>query len=181
LKQAKIIHIFGASGSGSTTLAKAISSKHGYHFIDTDDAIWEKTDLPFSTKKSEQDSQKYIRNEMAKHAKCVISGAFVGWGDIFKDKIDLFVYLHLPLPVRLERIQKRELNRFGKRIMPGGDLYFQHTDFLNWVSQYETASVHVRGQKQHESWLEKVAVPVIKIEQEKSIDDLMKIMEPYTK
>ena len=32
-----VIHIFGASGSGTTTLGKKISEELGYSFMDTDD------------------------------------------------------------------------------------------------------------------------------------------------
>lgn len=179
LEQTKVIHIFGASGSGTTTLAKAISKQFGFHFIDTDDAIWEKTDPPFSKRKSRAKSREYVEKQLDRHEHSVISGAFVGWGDCFKERVDLFVYLHLPLPVRLERIQKREYNRFGSRILPGGDLYQQHTDFLDWVSQYEQAGKDVRGQKQHEAWLEDVSVPVIRITDVLTIEELLKIVSPY--
>lgn len=33
----KIIHLFGASGSGTSTLGKYIREKLGYFFMDTDD------------------------------------------------------------------------------------------------------------------------------------------------
>jgi len=179
LKQISIIHIFGSSGSGSTTLAKAISQEYGYHFIDTDDAIWEDTDPPFTVKNTEKEEQEYVRKELDKHEKCVISGAFVGWGDIFKDRIDLFIYMHLPLAIRLQRIQIREVNRFGSRVLPGGDLYLQHLDFLNWVSNYEKASADVRGQKQHEAWLKGIDRPLIRINEPMSIEKLLSIVEPY--
>ena len=41
------IHILGASGSGTSTLAKAISLRHGHRFLDTDDFYWKPTDPPF--------------------------------------------------------------------------------------------------------------------------------------
>lgn len=35
-----LIHIFGASGSGTTTLAEKISRELGYFHLDTDDYFW---------------------------------------------------------------------------------------------------------------------------------------------
>jgi len=35
-----VIHIFGASGSGTTTLAKKISEELGHRMMDTDDYYW---------------------------------------------------------------------------------------------------------------------------------------------
>ena len=35
--QKQVIHIFGASGAGTSTLGMYISKKMGYYFMDTDD------------------------------------------------------------------------------------------------------------------------------------------------
>ena len=42
------IHIFGASGSGTTTIGKAISEKLGYQHFDTDNFYWLPTYEPFT-------------------------------------------------------------------------------------------------------------------------------------
>ncbi len=174
-----IIHIFGASGSGSTTLARALEKKYNYHLIDTDDAIWEQTDPPFTIRKSDDAARHYLGEELNKSTKAVISGAFVGWGDVFKDKVDLFIYMHLPLDVRLSRIQKREENRFKERVLPGGDLYLQHLDFLNWVSLYEELDQSKRSMAQHQQWLKNINKPLITINKELTIDELLEIIQPY--
>jgi len=176
---ATLIHIFGSSGSGSTTLARAISQRYSYHFIDTDDAIWEETDPPFNIRKSDQLAFEYLNNEVTLFPKSVISGAFVGWGDSLKNHVDLFVYMHLPLNIRLERIKIRERNRFHERVEPGGDLYLQHLDFLNWVSLYEELDESRRSQKQHIQWLKNVKQPIIEVYEEKTIDELIEIIRPY--
>jgi len=179
LREKQIIHVFGASGSGATTLARALSQSYGFHLIDTDDAIWENVDPPFSVRKPFSVSRDHLARELANHPRSVISGAFVGWGDEFKKQVDLFVYLHLPLAVRLKRIQRREENRFGARVLPGGDLHRQHLDFLEWVSQYETNSKDIRGQKQHEQWLKDVNVPIVRITDVLSVPELLKRLNPF--
>ena len=40
-----VIHIFGASGSGTTTLGKKICEELGYTQMDTDDYFWMPTSL----------------------------------------------------------------------------------------------------------------------------------------
>lgn len=45
MKQA--IHIYGASGSGTSTLGKKISEELGYRFLDSDDYFWLPTDPRF--------------------------------------------------------------------------------------------------------------------------------------
>lgn len=39
-----VIHIFGASGSGTLTIGQYICKKCGYYFMDTDNYFWELTD-----------------------------------------------------------------------------------------------------------------------------------------
>ena len=41
------IHILGASGSGTTTLASAIADEHGHRHLDTDDFFWIPTNPPY--------------------------------------------------------------------------------------------------------------------------------------
>lgn len=175
----KTIHIFGASGSGTTTLAKAIAKKFGYHFIDTDEAIWENTEPPFSKTRPYPNRKKIVAEQLTTSEYNVISGAFVGWGDEFKEIVDLFIFMHLPVETRLKRIQTREENRFKERVLPGGDLYLQHLDFLDWVSQYEFLDESVRSLKQHLAWLKDVKKPLLIFEEILTIDSLLEKVRPY--
>ena len=45
------IHIFGASGSGTTSVASEIAGKYGHHRLDTDDFFWVPTDPPYREKR----------------------------------------------------------------------------------------------------------------------------------
>lgn len=175
----KLIHIFGSSGSGTTTLARAICERFGFKMIDIDDVFWEPTDPPFTVKRKEEERIEIIEKILSQHEKVVMSGAFVGWGDVFISRLDLAVYLHMPLDVRIDRVMHREAKRFGNRVMPGGDLYQQHLDFLEWIKEYDHGDIHMRSKKQHHAWMKKLACPVIKIETVKSINELIEIIEPY--
>ena len=50
-----VIHIYGASGSGTTTLAKYIHNNMGYFFMDTDDYFWLPTNPPYTEKRKIQE------------------------------------------------------------------------------------------------------------------------------
>jgi adenylate kinase family enzyme len=43
------LHIFGASGSGTTSLATVPSLRHGHVHLDADDFYWLPTEPPFQT------------------------------------------------------------------------------------------------------------------------------------
>ncbi|MEX1377920.1 MAG: hypothetical protein AB1Z23_10695 [Eubacteriales bacterium] len=48
------IHIFGAAGSGVTTLGKALSEYINIPVFDYDDYYWENTDPPFSVERPKE-------------------------------------------------------------------------------------------------------------------------------
>lgn len=167
----------GASGSGTTTLARAIALEFGYHHIDIDDIFWERTNPPFTTPRPVEIRIALLNEILVSYPKNVISGAFTNWGDQFKPHIDLFIYMHLPVEIRLERIQKREFHRFGSRIRPGGDMYQQHLDFLDWVKTYETGDQTVRSMRQHLAWLHDVSAPIIRITEPMSVEELLSLVK----
>ena len=51
------LHILGASGSGTTTLAAALCARHGWAHFDTDDFLWIKTDPPYTDMRPREERQ----------------------------------------------------------------------------------------------------------------------------
>ncbi|QLY39702.1 AAA family ATPase [Hujiaoplasma nucleasis] len=176
-----IINIFGSSGSGTTTLAKSLSEIYDFYHIDIDDIMWEKTDPPFTIRRDNQVIKKDMHEILKNHQNTIISGAIVNIYDELKENIDLYIYMNLDIETRIKRINRRELNRFGKRVLPGGDLYDKHQEFLQWVSDYEHNPEYLRSRRQHLSWLDGVSKPVLRITDELSIEELLKIVGSYIK
>jgi adenylate kinase family enzyme len=172
----EVINIFGASGSGATTLARAIASRFDFRHVDVDDAMWEKTDPPFTVRRPDAVCRDIIASELSRSPRSVISGAFVGWGDVFIPRLGLVVYMNLPEEIRVARINERERARFGARVEPGGDLYLQHLDFLAWSRSYDSEDVSRRSRAQHERWLAGLSCPVIRIENPLPIGELVDIV-----
>ncbi|XMB72404.1 AAA family ATPase [Mycoplasmatota bacterium WC30] len=174
-----IINIFGSSGSGSTTLAKNIALNYDYKFIDVDDYLWQKTDPPFTKRNTDKIAVSLIKEALNDNQPAVISGSLVGICDGLKKDISLFVYINLDKEIRISRIKNREKERFGSRILPGGDLHEQHLSFLQWVSDYEENPETLRSRRQHLLWLDDVKTPVLKITDELSLDELLKLVKPF--
>ena len=162
----KGIHITGASGSGTTTLGKALNQELGYYHFDADDYFWYPTDPPYRTKRPIIERQDLLRRDLQSQDKWVISGSFCGWGDIFIPKLDLVIYLWVPTEVRIKRLKKREKENYGDAIEPGGNMYWNHKDFLKWASNYENGGLKMRSKATHKKWLKKINCPVLKIEGE---------------
>lgn len=170
----KVVHILGASGSGTTALGNAISEKYGFKHLDADDYFWLPTDPKYTTKREPSERQRLLSEAMAKAERCVISGSLCGWGDIFIPKFELVILVETPKEVRIERLKQREYNHFGDRILPGGDMYKNHIEFLEWAAKYDTAGIEQRSRALHTEWLKKINCPVITVDGTKPINEILK-------
>lgn len=159
-----VIHITGASGSGTTTLGKAICNKFGYTHLDTDDYFWYPTEPAYSKKRPVVERQRLLYEDITTLDKCVISGSFCGWGDMFISMLDLVIYLWVPTDIRIKRLKERETKQFGEAIAPGGKMHEIHQNFIEYAREYEEGGWKMRSKLTHNIWLQKLDCPVLKIE-----------------
>jgi len=170
---ANIIHIVGASGSGTSTLGRALELECGYKWLDTDDYFWLPTDPPFVQSRPGEERAKLLGANIQKHPRCVISGSLCGWGDVFIPRFDLVVFVDTPVDIRIERLDRRERERFGERIREGGDMHKNHVDFIAWAKTYDTNSPPERCRALHEEWFKLLPCPVLRLDGAKPVDGLL--------
>lgn len=147
-----IIHIYGASGSGTTTLAKYICDNLGYALMDTDDYYWLPTNPPFTSKRSIPERLELMKRDIARYDNVVLSGSFVGWGDELIPLFTLAIRMVTDTNIRLERLKERERKEFGSRIDPDGDMYQNHLEFLEYAEAYDAGDLNVRSKAKHDAW-----------------------------
>ena len=148
----QVIHIYGASGAGTSTIGKYISDKLGYFFMDTDDYFWEPADTPYTVKRSIPDRITSMRNDIAKHDKAVISGSLVDWGDELIPLFTLAVRVETDAAIRIARLKKRGRESFGNRIDIGGDMFENHKEFIAWAASYDNGGLDMRSRAKHDDW-----------------------------
>lgn len=85
----RVIHIFGASGSGTTTLGAAIAREMGWTHLDSDNYFWMPTDPPFTTKRPVEERVTLMQKDIDAAESVVISGSLVDWGDTLKPQFTL--------------------------------------------------------------------------------------------
>ena len=160
----QIIHILGASGAGTSTLGQAFERDYGFKWLDTDGFFWQQDDPPFTNILPREERVKLLAAAIEEHPKCVISGSLCGWGDVFIPKFGTVVFVDTPTDIRLDRLKKREAERFGDRIREGGDMHKNHRDFLEWAAKYDDGGLDMRSRAMHEDWLGKLTCPVIRVD-----------------
>ncbi len=147
-----VIYIYGASNSGTTTLGRKISEELGYKLMDTDDYFWLPADPPYTIKRSREERIALMKKDISEAYNFVISGSLTDWGDELIPLFTLAIRLVTDTKIRIERLKAREKQKFGERIMPGGDMYTQHMEFLEWAGKYDTGSADMRSKAAHDEW-----------------------------
>lgn len=170
------IHIFGASGSGTTTLAKQLAQKLNVRHFDADDYFWKKTNPPFIEKNPIPERHRLLLADMDGLKSWVLSGAMESWSEPFLPFFDLVVFLYVPAEIRIKRLKRREQERHGNRILPGGDMHQAHIEFMEWATQYDQGYMSGRNKLRHEEWMARLACPVLRIENELPTEAVIKLV-----
>ena len=166
------LHITGASGSGTTTLGRALADETGAVHLDTDEFYWLPSDPPFQQKRPEPDRLAMLEEAMVRAGRWVLSGSLMRWGDPLIPRFDLVVFLTIPPALRLERLQAREAERYGaEALAPGGALHAAHHAFLDWAEAYDIGARVSRSRQAHEAWLARLPCPVLRIEGDTTVED----------
>lgn len=172
------IHIFGASGTGTTVLGKAIAEKLAISYLDSDDYTWQKTTPPFQTLNSRKDRNGLLTKDLSHYKAWVLSGSVITWDDLDIPAFDLAVYLYVPTEIRLQRIRQREelLVKEPGYWNPARRKNFD--DFIIWTSDYDTKTIPGRSRLAHEKWIAETKVPVLEIRGDTTVSDrVARVME----
>lgn len=166
-----VIHIFGASGSGTTTLGKKICDELGFVLMDTDDYFWLPTNPRFTHKRPKSERIELMKRDIARFDSVVISGSLVDWGDVLIPYFTLAIRIDTEQNLRIARLKQREKGRFGARIEPGGDMYSQHIDFIEWAKKYDTGGSNQRSKAKHDEWQKLLPCEIIHLNGADDLND----------
>ena len=147
-----IIHIYGASGSGTSTLGSALCAALGFTFMDTDDYYWLPTEPLYTQKRDRAERITRMRQDIARADHAVVAGSLVDWGDELIDLFTLAIRLETATAIRIDRLRRRERVKFGSRIAPFGDRYQEHEAFIRWAAAYDQGGLEMRSKAKHDAW-----------------------------
>jgi len=167
------IHIMGASGSGVTSLGRALADSLAIPHHDTDDYFWQPTIPPYREMREASERLKLMREMFLPRADWVLSGSLNGWGDTLIADFDLVVFLVTPREIRLQRLRAREATHFGaEAVAPGGSHHQETKEFIAWASGYEEGQVS-RTLAKHQAWLAELPCPVLRLDGSRPLPELV--------
>jgi len=153
--------VTGASGSGTTTLGRAVSRELEVAFFDADDYFWLPTEPPYQQQRDPSARLSLLVADLAKVPHSVTSGSVINWGGALEDSFSLIVFLTLQPQLRLARLREREIARFGRA----------DSTFLESAAQYDEGCLDENSRIGDERWLTKQSCPVLRIEGDVSVPE----------
>ena len=177
----KGIIIFGAMGTGKTTIGKALAQLLNFHHFDLDDYLFcRDTDIPMSVIDSKENRTKRLLSDIAKSPHFVMSGQMWSIRKTFEPLFDLGVFITAPTEVRVERVHSREMSRRGNRINSGGDMHKIHQESLFLTEQYDAGEPPAVCLKRDEQWETELLCPVLRVDGTKAIaENALWLAEQY--
>ncbi len=168
------VYVLGASGSGTTTLGDALAAALGVPHADSDDFLWLPTNPPFTTKRDADERRALLRARLPISGAWVFSGSALRWDDEIAPFYDLIVFLRLDPVERMARLRRREVDRYGERIAPGGDMAAIHTAFMEWAESYDGGGLEHRSLLSHETWLATQTAPILRLTTTDSVPSMIR-------
>lgn len=171
------IHIFGASGSGVTTLGKALSEQLNIEYFDSDDFFWLKTEVPFTEKQNPEIRNTTVSDILHTTDSWIFGGSIIHWGENIFPPFDLVIFLYLPPEIRMKRLRKREFERYGEEITVNPERAVKSEEFLEWAKDYDhDTGIANRTLNAHREWLTGIDVPLLEISGDYPVSDKIKII-----
>ncbi|AFS70550.1 shikimate kinase [Exiguobacterium antarcticum] len=160
------IQIIGGSGTGKSTLGKWIGQQEGIPWIDSDHYLW--TDHTFTEKRSIAERYALYTPDIERHHQYIVSGSVFSWNPNGFDNRELLVFLRLDESTRMNRLIKREQERYPD--------FKGSNAFLDWCRTYLTATdpAMIGTFAEHRLQMEQSASPVIQIDAALSTDAMYK-------
>lgn len=157
------IIIYGFNGSGKSALGKILAEK--FHFIDIENLYFPKTNPNkiYASPRTRKEVEKLLLHEIKTHKDFILASVKGDYGEDIYSLIQYAILLDVPKNIRLKRVKKRSFQKFGNRMLLGGDLYEQEENFFHFVESRDENIV--------EEWVKSLKCPVIRMDGTKSIDE----------
>ena len=159
------ILVCGLNGAGKSTLGKALAKELGFHFIDNEDLYFPKTSprYLYDSPRTREEVEQLLLREIETHENFVFTSVKGDYGEAIPRFFRYAVLLHVPRELRLQRVKNRSFQKFGSRMLPGGDLYEQEEEFFDFVRS--------RAENTVEEWAKSLRCPILRADGTKPVEE----------
>ncbi|MCL2407504.1 MAG: AAA family ATPase, partial [Defluviitaleaceae bacterium] len=164
---------FGPNGSGKTTTGRELARILGFKHIDIEDYAFLESEIPYSKPRPREEVVQLLQADITEYREFVFSTVMGNWGDIMPGYYKLAVRINAPYELRMKRIKQRSLDKYGERVLTGGDMYEQERGFFEFVKTRPISKI--------DEWEKTLTCPIIEIDGTESlranVDYIVKVFE----
>lgn len=159
------IVVCGLNGAGKSTLGRALAARLRFHYIDAEDLFFPKTDpgYLYASPRPRQEAESLLLQEARAHEDFVLAAVKGDYGEAFLPFVRCALWVRAPRAVRLGRVRDRSFQKFGERVLPGGDLYARERGFWEFCEAREEDLV--------EGWLRGLRCPVLQVDGTRPVEE----------
>ena len=159
------IQICGLNGCGKSTLGRALAEKIGFHFIDNENLYFARSQAndPYTNPRSQEEVERLLMNEVLEHPNFIFASVRGNYGKEIIPMYNYVVVIEVPKEIRSQRVRNRSFQKFGRRMLMGGDLHQQEEAFFRIAESRHDDYV--------ENWLQLVNCPIIRVDGTKKIEE----------
>ena len=152
------IIICGLNGAGKSTLGRALAEKLDFHFIDIEELFFTGADPdhPYTNPRPRREAEGLLSGRIKAHENFILASVTGNYGQDITSFFKYAVFVDVARKIRLQRVKSRSFEKFGDRILPGGDLYEQEEQSFRAVEAVAEDAV--------EKWARSLSCPVIRID-----------------
>lgn len=159
------IIVCGLNGCGKSTLVKELAKELQFHFIDNEDLYFSRTDPDYiyASPRTREEVEKLLWSEIRAHENFVFTSVKGDYGETIYPFFQYAVLIDVPKAIRIQRVKNRSFQKFGERMLLGGDLHEQEEKFFDFVKS--------RPENTVEEWVQALKCPVLRIDGTKPIEE----------
>ena len=160
----KGIVICGLNGCGKSTLGRALAKELGLPYIDSEDLFFTRTEdsAPYANACTRAEAEAKLREAVKGKGPFVFAAVRGDYGKETEARYQYAVYIEVPAEIRRDRLRSRSFRKFGKRMLPGGDLYESEEQFFQKAALRTEAYVV--------DWLRSLNCKVIRVDGTKPVE-----------
>lgn len=163
------ILVFGANGCGKSTAGRKLAEKLGMGFLDAEDYAFVDSAVPFAKARPREEYTALVQQEILKGDDFVLAAVKGDFGAQAISRYTCAFYLETDCATRMMRVRKRSFDRFGSRVLRGGDLYESEERFFQFAQN--------RSIEQITRWAEdNLKCPVVQIDTALPVDTVVRLM-----
>ena len=156
------IIVCGLNGGGKSTLGKALSEKMKFHFIDNENLFFADKDV-YASPRSHEEATQILMGEVKTYPNFVFASVKGEYGKQFLPYLQFVVVIDVLKDIRLNRVRNRAFEKFGDRMLVGGDLYESQESFFEMIN--------CRTEQYVEEWVQSLDCQIIRVDGTKPIEE----------